>query len=463
MRIHSSTALLASLVVIACSGDDAAAPVDEKEALLGGETTIFDTSPNAFAFPARNLSTEARELFSLGDHFFNRTWVTAPASTSANDGLGPTYNATSCSACHFKDGRGAPPTAEGENFKGLLLRLSVPGPNGPVDEPNYGDQFNHLAILGVPAEGKASVHYDEVPGAFGDGEPFSLRKPTYIFSELAFGPMDPNVMVSPRVSPPMIGLGLLESIPEATILGKADPDDLDHDGVSGRPNYVQSLALGTRALGRLGWKCNQVTLEDQTAGAFHGDIGITTRLHPYENCPPIQLDCANAISGGTPEAPELVDAKITQLVGYESALAVPARRDINDVVVRRGESLFKEAKCTSCHTPLVETGDAPGFPALAHQVIRPFTDMLLHDMGEGLADHRPDGEATGVEWRTTPLWGIGLTQTVSKHDFLLHDGRARGIAEAILWHSGEAEAAKERFRTMSREDRAALLRFLSSL
>jgi CxxC motif-containing protein (DUF1111 family) len=389
--------------------------------------------------------------------------VTAPSSTTGLDGLGPTFNASSCSSCHFKDGRGAPPAGPDEPFLGLLLRLSIPGQDahgGPLDEPAYGGQFNHRAILGVPAEGTSAVAYEEVPGAFADGTPYSLRRPTYRLADLAFGPIDPAVLLSPRTAPFMIGLGLLEAVDEAAILALADEDDADGDGISGRPNRVWDPKTQRTVLGRFGWKANQAGVEQQNAGAFLGDLGITSALHPAENCPPAQTACAAAPSGG---APELDADKLDEVTYYARLLAVPARRDFEDPEVLRGKALFRDAGCAACHVPVLVTSALDGFPELAGQTIRPFTDLLLHDLGEDLADGRPDFLAGGREWRTPPLWGIGLIGVVNDHTLLLHDGRARGFAEAILWHGGEAERAREAFRTLGASDRAALIRFLESL
>lgn len=459
-------ALLVGAFLGACANDtDATAPEPGTE-LLGGATTVFDVSGQAYSFPARNLDDAARDSFSLGNHFFRRNWVTAPASVAGDDGLGPTFNATSCDACHFKDGRGAPPTMPNELFLGLLVRLSIPGQNehgGPLDDPSYGGQFNQNAVLGVPAEGKVSVTYAEIPGAYGDGEPYSLRKPTYVFADLAFGPFASGIMMSPRVAQAMIGLGLLEAVSEETVRALADEDDRDGDGISGRPNMVWNQRAGRATLGRFGWKANQPTVEQQSAGAFLGDIGITSSLNTGENCPAVQKGCLAAKSGGTPGAPELSELKLDAVSRYAATIAVPSRRRWMDNEVREGERLFRTAGCAACHTPKLETGVLDKFPALSNQTIRPFTDLLLHDMGPDLADDRPDFLATGTEWRTAPLWGIGLVDSVNKHQFLLHDGRARGFAEAILWHGGEAARSREAFRTMPKTDRDRLLAFLEDL
>ncbi len=464
-RFSVSSNVVLGLLLAACQAETLAPKTLEPEPgeeLSGGETTVFDESREAFARPARNLDAVGREVFALGDHLFSRTWVTAPASAAGNDGLGPLYNATNCSGCHFKDGRGQPPI-EGTDFIDLLLRLSVPGEDahgGPLDEPSYGGQLNPFGILGVPGEAVARVEYVEEAGTYADGEAYSLRRPTYSLEELAYGPMAKDVMISPRIAPHMIGLGLLEALSEETILAGADPDDADGDGISGRPNWVYDVRRGDLSLGRFGWKANQPTIEQQNAGAFHGDLGITSELFMTEGCTSVQLECGESPTGG---APELDESKLHNITFYARTLAVPARRGVDDPQVLEGRELFHEAGCSGCHVASMKTGAFQGHPELESQTIWPYTDLLLHDMGPELSDERPDYAASGAEWRTPPLWGIGLIENVNKHTFLLHDGRARGFAEAILWHGGEAEPAREAFRTMDKDERAALLRFLESL
>jgi CxxC motif-containing protein (DUF1111 family) len=463
-RLCLFAAVAAGAASVGCAGD--AAPVVaawKTEAASGGDTTMDDTTEHSYSRTSPNIAPERRTSFVVGHSFFTDNWVTAPASTTGRDGLGPTFNASSCGGCHSNDGRGRPPLRDDEAFDGLLIRLSVPGTGphgGPVDEPTYGGQFNHRSVLGVPAEGRAVVRYAEQPGRFADGTPFSLRVPTYAFEALAFGPMRADTLLSPRVAPANFGLGLLESVDEADLVALADPDDRDHDGVSGRPNRVWSVRLQQTALGRFGWKANQPSLEQQNAGAFVGDLGITSALFPDENCPEAQPACRAAPSGGAPE----IDAdRLASVTLYTQALAVPARRDVDDPTVRRGADLFESARCTACHTPTLHTGARAVLPELADQTFHPYTDLLLHDLGAGLADGRPDFLADGQEWRTPPLWGIGLVQTVNRHTFFLHDGRARSLTEAILWHGGEAQGSRDRFAQMSAADRAALVRFLETL
>ena len=428
----------------------------------GGATTVEDFTRHAYSKPAANLETAERAEFAIGNAFFNSPWIVAPASAGARDGLGPLFNARSCDACHNNDGRGRPPE-HGARPIALVVQFGMPGQGAhgePLPEPNYGGNLNPFAIAGEGAEGTLDITYTEKPGQFADGEPYSLRVPQYAFSDLQFGPLAPDVRFSPRVAPAVFGSGLLEAVPADEILEREDPDDKNGDGISGRANRVWNRALNRQALGRFGWKANQPDIAHQTAAAFNGEIGMTSALNPHENCMPEQKACLAAPTGGSPE---LSDEIFTRIVNYERMLGVPARRDLEDPHVRRGAELFLEAGCNSCHVPTLKTARLPEMPWLSEQTIHPYTDLLLHDMGPELADHREDFLASGSEWRTPPLWGLGLLHTVNDHTLLLHDGRARNVSEAILWHGGEANGARERFRTMSKEDRAALLKFLDSL
>jgi CxxC motif-containing protein (DUF1111 family) len=294
-----------------------------------------------------------------------------------------------------------------------------------------------------------------------------LRVPGYSIVDLGYGPLAPGTMISPRVAPPMIGLGLLEAVPDEEILANADPDDADHDGVSGKPNHVWSRELDKVTLGRFGWKAGVPTIAEQTAAAANGDIGLSTPLIPAPSgdCTDKQKECLDAPNGNSPQYQnvELGEDLFKLIVFYSHNLAVPARRKPDDPEVLKGKALFASIGCASCHKPKFVTGDAPGQPHLSHQLIWPYTDLLLHDMGEGLADNRPDGEASGSEWRTAPLWGIGLTETVNGHTLFLHDGRARNLAEAILWHGGEAQASRDAFAKLSKQDRERLIAFVNSL
>ena len=463
-RVGCNAIPLVTLLVVAlgCSSSD---DVDAEALLvaeMGGETTAFTDNRNAFSMSARNLTTGERRTFEVGDSFFEQNWVTAPASTDARDGLGPTFNALSCSSCHVLDGRGKPLENVDDPERGLLIRLSVTGttPEGaPLGDPNYGNQLQDRAINNVDPEGRFIVDYIEIEGEYADGEPYVLLMPTYQFVELAFGEMSEDLMTSPRIAPAVIGMGLLEAIKEQDILAQADPDDVDGDGISGRPNMVWDIDKQETVLGRFGWKANEPTVKQQALGAFAGDIGITSEHHMEENCPPVQTECSAAPNGGVPEMP---DARGERLVFYTQTLAVPAMRNVDDSEVRKGAEMFLKAGCSACHTPSYTTGSHE-IEALSEQTIFPYTDLLLHDMGDGLADGRPDFLATGKEWRTPPLWGIGLVETVNGHTRFLHDGRARNLSEAILWHGGEGEESRDAFRNMSKKERDALIAFLKSL
>ncbi len=428
--------------------------------LPGGGATVKVSGVRAFSLPAPGISEEEHLAFIVGNSIFRTNWVQAPSSVSTLQGLGPLFNTRSCASCHQQDGRGRPPEGD-EEFVGLLLRISVPSakdPNVMEDVPNYGDQIQSLALDGIPPEATPKVHYTEVSGKFSDGEIYTLAQPHYSLENPQYGELPKDLRISPRVGPQMIGLGLIEAIPEAKILELADPDDRNEDGVSGRPNWLMSN--GKKAIGRLGWKANKPSLLEQGAGALLGDLGITSPLHPEQNCMKNQAACRKAFAI---EKNEISMQDLQRLTTYMKLLAVPQRRDIEDPEVVRGERLFNQINCQSCHHQKFQTGVDPDFKVLSQQWIYPYTDLLLHDMGEGLADNRPDGEASGQEWKTPPLWGIGLIPDVNRHQRLLHDGRARGVQEAILWHGGEGQAAKEKFIALKRSERAALVKFVNSL
>lgn len=453
--------LVAVWLVVATSCGEGGLSLEERAA-SGGAATITDSSANAFSFPIPSLSTDERRAFFVGNSFFNDNWVTAPASTDGRDGLGPLFNAQSCSSCHFRDGRGQPPsTADDDPVRGLLLRLSLPG-QGPNQEPVpdllYGDQIQDRSILGVEPEGTIEIQYHDFEVVTQDG-PVSLPLPEYAIAELAYGPLSSEVMISPRIAPQLPGVGLLEIIPEDDILALADPDDSDGDEISGRPNMVWDYQAEEIRLGRFGWKANVPTVLQQNASAFLADIGITSSLFPETNCSSIQTECLEAPDGGNPEVDDL---KLERVTFYTRTLAVPARRGVDDPVVTQGEALFHEIGCDACHVANLNTGTSD-IPELSNQVIHAYTDLLLHDMGPGLADNRPDFEASGFEWRTAPLWGIGLIETVNGHTRFLHDGRARSLEEAILWHDGEAETTRQGFTSLTPDQVDAVIAFLESL
>jgi CxxC motif-containing protein (DUF1111 family) len=461
----------------------ASATLEPGEASPGGDATSTrrtDTT-EAFSHFSPNMGL-ARELdFKIGNAVFRRFWVSAPASTKSSDGLGPLYNARACQSCHLKDGRGHPPRSdriEGRSVS-MFLRLSIPpetdehrkalaeGRLSVIPEPTYGTQLQELGIQGHVGEGRMVVTYEEVPVSLAGGEVVSLRRPAYRIADLGYGPLHPRTMISPRLAPQMIGLGLIEAIPADDILAREDADDRDGDGISGRANMVWSVEHERMMLGRFGWKAGQATVLQQSAEAFSGDIGIGSWITPqaWGDCTALQSSCRGAPHGGTAHAPhEEIGAKLIGLVAfYARNLAVPPRRAPSSPDVLAGKQLFHASGCAACHTPSFTTGDTTPDPHLRRQKIWPYSDFLLHDMGDGLADGRPESRASGREWRTAPLWGIGLTETVNGHTFFLHDGRARSVTEAILWHGGEAQRARDSFARLAPEDRRRLVGFVNSL
>ncbi len=429
--------------------------------LSGGAFTVAIESELAYQQPAPLLSAGRLERFMEGRKGFAQHWVVAP-SILGLWGRGPTSNAEACTDCHENGGRGRAPKGVTEPMRSMLVRLSIPGA-GPHGGPNpdrvYGDQLQNEGILGrVPAEGDPRLSWKSRSVAMAGGEIVQLRAPVLELRHLNFGPLGAEVMTSARVAPALVGVGLLDAVSEDTI--RALAADEQRKGLRGRPNVVWDLITGRDALGRFGYKANQPSVEQQTFIAYHADLGVTSRWFPEENCTDVQLQCLAEPPGGHPELPE---AFLDPVLFYARALAVPARRNVDDAQVTRGTALFYLAGCDGCHTPTLQTGDYAALPALSRQTIHPYTDLLLHDMGDGLADGRPDFRAGPRDWRTAPLWGLGLSQTVNGNDSLLHDGRARNITEAILWHGGEAQPSREAFRMMPKPDREALFAFLRSL
>ncbi|MBK5342413.1 c-type cytochrome [Pseudomonas sp. TH49] len=467
------SALFLALGLSACDDAPRFTKAEPGEARSGGAATVRKTDQNAFSLPSANLPPSRRVDFSVGNSFFRSPWVIAPSTTTARDGLGPLFNTNACQNCHIKDGRGHPPAPDAANAVSMLVRLSIPDSPayakvieqvGVVPEPVYGGQFQDMAVPGVTPEGKVRVEYTPVPIRFKDGTEVELRKPVLQFSQLGYGPMHPDTRFSARVAPPMIGLGLLEAIPEEAILANAAAQAKENNGINGRANRVWDDAQQKTVMGRFGWKAGQPNLNQQNVHAFSGDMGLTTSLRPFDDCTDAQTACKQAPNGNGPDGePEVSDNILRLVLFYTRNLAVPARRGVSDEQVLAGKNLFFQAGCQSCHTPQYTTAANAAEPELANQVIRPYSDLLLHDMGDGLADNRTEFQASGRDWRTPPLWGIGLTQAVSGHTQFLHDGRARNLLEAVLWHGGEAQKAQQQVLSFNAEQRAALLAFLNSL
>ncbi len=467
----------ARVAAVTAPPQDFSAPQRFEDLPAGAATVRVRNDADAFSQPSGNLSFEQELDFKVGNGLFKKIWVSSPSSTLASDGLGPLYNARSCQRCHIKDGRGHTPNGPDDNAVSMFLRVSIPG--GPNDgfpeiedyiatlpEPTYGGQMQDFALAGHPAEYRLDITYEEVPVALSDGEIASLRRPIYRAADLGYGPLHPDAMLSPRVAPQMIGLGLLEAIPVEDLLAKADPEDADGDGISGRANIVWSAEYDAPMMGRFGHKAGMPTIMEQSAAAFAGDIGISSPLFPapHGDCTDAQITCTDAPNGADDTRGFEIDQIGMDLVAFYSRnLGVPGRRDVDNPEVLRGKDVFYTTGCTACHTPSHVTHRMDDRPEQSFQLIWPYTDLLLHDMGEGLADNRPEARATGREWRTPPLWGVGLTERVSGHTQFLHDGRARNLLEAILWHGGEAQAARNAVVSMPKADRDALIRFLESL
>jgi len=469
----------ARVAAVVAPTDDFTRP-EAFEPLPGGATTWQGAvNANAFSHSSANMSFKRELDFKIGNGLFRRLWVSAPSSTTSADGLGPLFNARSCQRCHLKDGRGHPPASDDDSAVSMFLRLSIPPQNeadraalasgrvNVIPEPTYGGQLQDLAIQGLKAEGKMTIRYEEEPVTLADGTVVTLRRPVYGISDLGYGALHPEVMLSPRVAPPMIGLGLLEAVYAEDIESRADPEDADGDGISGQVNRVWDQESGSVMLGRFGWKAGQPSLLQQSTHAINGDIGISTPGMPAAagDCTERQRECLAAPDGNSDLHDGLeASAEMLQLITFYSRnLAVPARRDPGDPQVLAGKRVFYDSGCVACHRPKYVTRRDSLGEEQSFQLIWPYSDLLLHDMGEGLADNRPESQASGSEWRTAPLWGIGLTETVNGHTRFLHDGRARSLLEAVLWHGGEAEAARQKVVALPAEQREALLAFLRSL
>ena len=487
----------ARIAAILAPPRDFTAP-EAHEALPGGAATAPGdaTGGDAYLRAMPALSPQAGLDFQLGAALFARLWVPAPSSTRAADGLGPYYNARSCLECHPGNGRGHPPDPAdpGANRVSMVLKLALPG-EGPMPhpemqaiagylatrpDPQLGGQLQDHALPGMAVEGRLDVAYQAFPVPLAGGETVLLRRPAYSIGAPLGGTLSDGLMLSPRIAPPVFGLGLLEAVPAAEIAARADPDDADGDGISGRVNLVWSREAHRPMLGRFGWKAGQPSLREQAANAFSEDIGISSPLFPegWGDCTAEETDCRAAPDGNDAERDwaELDAAGLALVARHVAEVAVPPRRDFATPQVLQGKRIFHESGCAACHVPKLVTArlDEPGAPQ-SFQLIWPYSDLLLHDMGPDLADGRPESLATGQEWRTPPLWGIGLASRVQAANaaaesapalaraFYLHDGRARSLLEAILWHGGEAQAARDRVVALPPEDRAALIRFLESL
>jgi CxxC motif-containing protein (DUF1111 family) len=450
-----SLLILSVLILTQCRKIDEFPEDQFDDRLSGGSQTVFDVTSHAFTSEFSGMSAYDEFVHGMGDDAFEQSFVTAPSTI--NNGLGPAFNNVSCRSCHHNDGRGVP--SAGGQHSSLLMRISYPGagPNGEsLPVPGYGTQVQDQSVYGKNPEAKVIITYTSQTAHFADGVEYTLHTPTYTLTNL-HEPINGNYLLSPRLAPPVFGLGLLEAISEEAILQNADPSDVNGDGISGKANYVWDPYNQRRMLGRFGLKSNTATLLTQVAAAYNNDIGITSSLFPTETV------------HGQPQMDEydddyeLTDEILNAAKFYVQTLQVPARRNVTNEEVIRGKEIFMNAKCGSCHIPTFNTAVNVAFPYVSNQRIHPYTDLLVHDMGSGLADNRPDFLADGNEWRTPALWGLGLYETVNYPAYYLHDGRANTIMEAIMWHGGEAEQSALFVKNLSTADRNALLKFLKSL
>lgn len=474
-------------VIFFCS--HAAVPAfDAAELLPGGDGSVAIVLRASYMQPASNLDRLAKPDFYAGKALAKQPWVKAPSATFSRDGLGPLFNARSCLACHVNGGRGEVPLQDGKPLFSALVRLSLPGEDktkGVIEEPNYGSQFQPQStslasqlgsvikeltpeVNDPPDEGDVAVTWNKKTFLYPDGEAVILRFPVIKFSNLAYGAMHGDSLSSLRNAPALHGMGLLEAIAEQDILRQQDELDKDGNGVSGRANQVWDVARASTVLGRFGWKAAQPTVRQQTAAAFMNDVGISSSVFPSQPCTQAQAACLDEKHGEEWDKHsdmyvELPDNMLALATQFTRDLGVPKREAKVDKALLRGRALFYQSACQECHTPSYITENVPTAPHLSRQKIWPYTDLLLHDMGEDLADGRPDFKASGAEWRTAPLWGIGLSKQVNGNAQLLHDGRAQNIEEAILWHGGEAQRSHDYFINLSTSQREALISFVKTL
>jgi len=451
------------------------------EQFSGGASSSNNRGRNSFLHPATNLSFDNKLNFKIGESIFAKLWVFSPSSTQASDGLGPLHNARSCMGCHIRGGRGHVPEGNWpiDNAISMLMRLSIEPQNDLqrallasgrlafITEPTYGAQIQDFALQGMPAEGRINISYTEQTLALSDGTLVSMRQPTYSLSDLSYGPLHPDSKFSVRIANPMLGLGLLEAITEQDVLSLAEAQERSGQGISGRPNRVWEHSSQSIVLGRFGWKAGSPSLNQQNSAAFATDMGLSTPLFKdaYQgDCTAAQQQCLQAVDGRSAHLADLeVAPQMSQMLNlFVRNIAVPKRRNVENLQVLAGKKIFYDSGCASCHQPSFITGKDTAAEQ-AQQLIWPYTDLLLHDMGEALADHRPEFQASGSEWRTAPLWGIGATAAVSGKTEFLHDGRARSLLEAILWHGGEAASSRDKVINMQRSQRTALMAFLESL
>lgn len=460
---------------------------EQAEHLPAGGMTGKGLSDRSFVQVGRNVNRKEELLFWTGFSLFRDPWVIAPSSTEDRDGLGPLFNTRSCISCHSSGGKGPAPSQGVSKPSALVIRFGSAEDN-IFSDPIYGDQLQPRAIAvthssiqpDLLGEAKLQLGYQEVYGEYADGSIYILHQPTYQLTDLAYGDLDKRTVLSPRFSPVIYGVGLLDAISEQDLLSQEDINDTNQDGISAKYNRVpimpshhntadfhglveNNMSEGPKGIGRFGHKSKHPSLHQQVAAAFRDDIGITNTSFISESCSTDQANCQAASVIGGHQSVEIPDKLLDLVTQFNQLIAVPPARNLDSAKAQQGRKLFYKIGCESCHTASYTT--APEYPhkSLANQAIWPYTDLALHDMGAGLADGVNEYDANGQEWRTPPLWGIGARKNMRSENLYLHDGRATTVAEAILWHGGEALNSQQSFIQLEQVQRDALLAFLDAI
>lgn len=414
-----------------------------------------DRSQSALSHAYSGMDDDTEDSFTLGRSFFTIPWVVAPASTTARDGLGPLFNANSCASCHKNNAGGATLKQSGIVDRSILIKLAQSGEKVTdkkmpfVPDPVYGGQFSINGTGSVPFEGKVHVELTPLIKHYADGTDITLYQPEFNLKELNYGSLSKQTVIDALRAPSLVGLGLIEQIPDEELIKHADPEDKNSDGISGKANKVWSLEKKKLVTGRYGWKATTPSVIEQTANALLNDMGLTSPWLKQENCTPKQLECLKAYKS------QDSDINLVRLQGintYLTHLKLPESAKLND---QQGKQLFTDIGCISCHRT--------GYSTTTGDVVNPYSDFLLHDMGKDLAGKINMYEAKATEWRTPPLWGIGLAKKLNTDAGFLHDGRAQTLEQAIMWHGGEAEKSQKAFAKLTKSQRQSLIAFLNSL
>ena len=480
--------IVACFLLLACS--DNVPEFDQREAKPGGDMTLKRLSTRSYIYPGAGVTSMQKLNFWTGFSLFRDPWVIAPSSTRGRDGLGPLFNTRACITCHDSGSRGLMTDVEDKVSSALVIKLGTIDDNENLEQasslatsnidPNYGDQIQPRALLvkyknlteTLKGEAVVKLSYQKMTGKFSDGTDYELMKPSYQLAQLGYGDLAPQIGLSPRFSPNIFGMGLLDAISNDDLIAHEDIFDSDNNGISAKYNRVVNIQTGATELGRFGLKAKHPNLRQQIAAAFRNDIGITSSLFRNESCTNEQINCKqaailgahpNGIKGDSQSTLEINDKLLSLVVSFNRFLGVPPARNLDNAKTLEGRKTFYQLGCQHCHTPSYQTDENYPVTELAQQTIWPYTDLALHDMGPALADNVIEDDANGQEWRTPPLWGIGMQRKVIGQQRFLHDGRARSIEEAILWHGGEAAYSQDKFLKLNKNERQALVQFLRSI